>query len=184
MRFSLWKGKEMSAQEIEAVKQVERGASVRASALNYLSYRARSQVEVKRFLAAKGFDEELIASVLHELREQQWLDDDDFADRLAFERLRKGYGPLYIRHDLQRRGVEHDRVEAALAQVSEADWRRAALWVLDKKAASYRGLSLHEQAGKLCQLLLRRGFSQASARTWVKEFLADSGRIDFPEDEA
>lgn len=77
----------------------------RERALALLGYRDRSVHELRRKLAADGYDDEIAGVVVERLLELQLLDDREFATRWASGRRTAGYGPSRIRQELREKGV-------------------------------------------------------------------------------
>ena len=63
-------------------------------ALRYLSYRPRSELEVRNYLRQKGCEPQVSAAVIAKLRSLNYLDDLSFAQIWVRSRLEsRGYGP-------------------------------------------------------------------------------------------
>jgi regulatory protein len=88
-----------------------------AIAYRYLNRRERTQAEVRSQLARAGVDRQDVEQAVAALVEQGFLDDARFV-RLFIEDKRdlEGWGSDRIRHALLARGVDADRVEAALSE--------------------------------------------------------------------
>ncbi|MBN1573562.1 MAG: regulatory protein RecX [Deltaproteobacteria bacterium] len=85
------------------------------SALKSLGRRPHSVYELKIKLLKKGMDEGAVINVLHRLQEDKYLDDVDFAERfLEYGLVRKSWGKMKIRAELQKRGVSREIVDGAL----------------------------------------------------------------------
>jgi regulatory protein len=128
-------------------------------ALALLGARAHFRAELERKLVRAGYEAEEIAAALARLAARGWLDDDALA-RARAEQLREGQGlgRRRVAHDLLRRGVAPDAVDAALgperwpdeldrAREAAARWRRrggtdpaALARHLDRKGFSRRAI--------------------------------------------
>jgi len=129
-------------------------------ALRYLSYRPRSELEVKNFLSQKGCEPQVIAAVIAKLRSLNYLDDLSFAQIWARSRLEsRGYGPRRVERELSQKGIGakviQDTLQQFLQQTSEQERART---ILTKRfsAASLKDAKAQRRA---VALLLRRGFS-------------------------
>ncbi|HZU61639.1 MAG TPA: RecX family transcriptional regulator [Solirubrobacteraceae bacterium] len=89
--------------------------AAKALAYSYLSRRERTTQEMRQHLLARGVDEPLAATVLSELAEEGYLDDQRFA-RLFTEdrRALSGWGSERIRRALIGRGIAPSVAESAL----------------------------------------------------------------------
>lgn len=88
-------------------------------AVKALGRRMRTQVELKRLLAARAepgpLGESVVQAVLARLREKRYLDDQSYAETYA--RLRQEnekFGARRVRQDLRQKGVSADLVEKTL----------------------------------------------------------------------
>jgi len=141
-------------------------------ALRFLSYRPRSEKEVRDHLWRKvqrekldygGESGELITKVIDRLRERGYVDDAAFASWWVEQRLRYNpRGKMLLRSELYAKGIERSLVEAELAHYSKEDEISWARRLVGKKGIS---------SEKLAGYLSRRGFS------WdiIREVLTDAG---------
>ena len=140
-----------------------------------LALRPRTEKEVRDRLTEAEFSPGLVEETITRLLELQLLDDQAFALQLIEEgALRKGLGPRALRAELARRGVERSVAEAALAEFGldeEAQAKNEASRHLRKVIR----FPLREQASKLQQMLIRKGFSFEAAEAGVKSVLPPEG---------
>jgi regulatory protein len=125
-------------------------------ALKALSYKERTESELRGWLAERGVQEAEIEEVLALLAEAGAVDDASFARRYAADkRLLAGWGPDRIAQALEGRGVAREHVEAALDGEDEtAQLERATSLLWD------RGVSCATEAERerALRLLVRRGY--------------------------
>lgn len=126
----------------------------RTRALNLLARREHTERELRAKLLAKGFAVEIIAQVIQQLAEKNFLSDNRFAELYVQQRARKGYGPLRIQQELQQRGVATEIVEQVLTAYQSQ-------WLENAHRAWQKYLRLHPEAelAKQQKFLLYRGFS-------------------------
>lgn len=97
----------------------------RGDAIGLLARREYSRQELVERLAAKGHEAEAIAECLEALAEQGLQSDARFAETFLRSRILRGQGPLRIRLDLERRGLDRETIRHAFdeaARRGEADW--------------------------------------------------------------
>lgn len=94
--------------------------AVKEKALNYLEYRSHSEKELGQKLKRAGAKEEDIPPVMEFLKEYGFLNDGDYAKRLArdLKNLKK-YGKHRIGAELRYRGIDSELVDEALAELDE-----------------------------------------------------------------
>ena len=81
-------------------------AEIYNKALDLLSRREHSRKELYLKLVKRYESKEDINSALDKLEENNLLSDSRFADEYVQARRRKGFGPIKITVELEKRGVE------------------------------------------------------------------------------
>ncbi len=116
--------------------------------------------------------DELINRVLDQLERDGLLSDTRYVESYVRARRNKGFGPMYIRHQLRGRDVD-ERSMALVADVSEAQWLDALLQLLRKRLSS--GCfppPASKDYVKLQRFVLSRGY--AMSQWWQVEKLYKS----------
>jgi regulatory protein len=131
-------------------------------AINLLSRRDHTPVELKRKLATRGFPADSINQVLEKLAGEGYLDDRRFAERWAESAIRngRGYG-VRILQELQRRGVPREiaatAVAAAAVEYPEHDSLAA---IVARRFPKFDpAFSAQKEKQRVYSYLQRRGFS-------------------------
>ena len=134
------------------------GRSIMARAVDLLSRREHSRVELARKLArhlAPDDDPGEIERVLDQLQADQLLSDMRFAASLVRQRSQR-YGDLRLARDLRERGVGAVDASAAMAQVAGTEAQRAlAAWGRRFDALPTSA----DERGRQGRYLQTRGFS-------------------------
>jgi regulatory protein len=145
----------------EQLSEKELTTALRRRAMDYLARREHSRYELQCKLREK-FEipsDTLIASVLDRLEADNLLSNSRFAESYVRSRIGRGYGPLYIRHQLRQRQIDSVLIDQVLA-FDEQDWTEVLADALAKKVAEVpeRG---SKQWLKLQRFSQSRGFSPA-----------------------
>jgi regulatory protein len=127
--------------------------------LRLLTRREHCQQELLNKLALRGFDRNDVQPVIDELAEQGWQDDLRYAENYARFRIRKGYGPIRVRHGLKQNGIAAFDLEG-IVQEEAGSWMALLEQVYSKKYTDDIVLERNEWA-KRSRFLLQRGFSGA-----------------------
>lgn len=127
-----------------------------------LARREHSQRELRTRLEHGGYDEAEADAAIKRLGEQNYQDDERFAEMLLRARVAHGYGPARIRAELRSHVLSPAAIEALIVS-AEVDWDALALAQLRKKYGG-KPAADHSERGKRAQFLLRRGFTAASVR--------------------
>ena len=89
-------------------------AACRKLALDLLARREHSRLELERKLGKRAFSHEFIDETLDELEQSGALSARRFAESFVRARAAKGQGPVRIRSDLARRGVDVKNLDELL----------------------------------------------------------------------
>ena len=139
----------------------------RKKAMDYLARREYGQRELERKLANAGFDADIAADAVLQLRSDGLQDDRRFAEAFARSRVHQGKGPTRVRADLGERGVSSELVEDVLAKMS-VDWFAQAAEVRIKKFGADYPTVFKEKARQM-KFLQYRGFEQAHIQAAVQK---------------
>lgn len=158
-RYQLLKGKELDELDIEAIlaeDDIRKGVN---TAIHFLSYRMRSEKEVRDDLIKKEFAPEVIRSVISKLYEMQYLDDAEFAASFVRTQMNTTHkGPVVIRRELQQKGIAPELVKKAL-EIFDADQQvEHALALAEKLSRQHARLSEKLLKQKVEQGLVVKGY--------------------------
>lgn len=132
--------------------------SLRSRALDILSRREVSRLELKRKLAPYAESEEEIDQVLSEFSDRNWQSDERYTEAYVYSKSRK-HGSLRLQHDLSVKGVERELIAAHLPD-REQELANACA-VLRKKFAAPAADAKEKQ--KQARFLAYRGFPAETA---------------------
>ena len=140
-----------------------------------LSVRARTEHEIRERLGTAGFPEPVIEQTAARLIELGLLDDIDFARQWVRERsARKNLGPRALQAELAAKGISRQLAQEAL-QHEEIDEEALAAEAASRWVRKVARFPLPEQAYKLQQMLLRKGFSSEAAEAGARAVLPPEG---------
>jgi regulatory protein len=165
-------GDALSAAQVAGLLRQEDFQRALSRAFGYLSYRPRTERELRRYLAQKGHAPETVDAVIGRLAEYHYVDDQVFALNWVESRQRsRPRGARLLRAELAQKGVAPEVAARAIADVGAAE-RALALAAAQKRLAGLERADYQEFGRKLGGFLLRRGF--ASDVTWevVRELWA------------
>ncbi len=134
--------------------------------MRLLAAREHSVAELRRKLQARGCGSDGIERVLAGLQERGLLSDSRFVEGYVEERLRKGFGPLRIRAELQERGIEAERIAQSLELDDEA-WMDVLSHAHDKKFGEAPPSGRAELARR-ARFLEYRGFTAAQVSRFLR----------------
>jgi regulatory protein len=131
-------------------------------AINYLSNRELSQLELEQKLIANAVAPTVVAQVIAQLIAKGYQSDARFAAAYVKMRIAKGYGLLYIRQALQQRGIEATLISATVAEFAP-DWLQLARQARIKRFGTALPNNSKDYA-KQSRFLYQRGFDYQQIR--------------------
>ena len=140
----------------------------REAALRLLSVRERSAVELRTRLRQKGFEPDVIVSVIDRLQETKLQDDARFGAQFAEAATRRGMAGRRIQIELRARGLSKEEAARAATEDPEAELARARD-LAERKAARMGDLPIEMRVRRLMSLLARKGFDPDTCRIVAKE---------------
>jgi regulatory protein len=171
-RHALGRGDEVTEAKLEALAAEDQLWKARDSALNLLSYRARTATELQRRLREKAFPEEVVEQCVADLVERGLVDDSAFAETFVRDRVRfKPRGSRRLVQELRAKGVDADTATEAIAEVlrseevSELELAREVV----AKWARRSGEEPERARRRLYGHLARRGFGGDTVRQIMDE---------------
>ncbi len=159
VKQGLYKGMEVEAAKIRELLRAEEFNQVRMAALRYLSYRPRTTQELRQYLTKKDFSAGYIDQIVEEMKEQGYLNDQQYAkDWVEERRNRKSYGINRIKNELRQKGIASQWIDEAISHVEENEERQLALEVAKRRYLRICHEPWSKIERKIGQFLLYRGF--------------------------
>lgn len=171
-RAGLQVGQHLSADELRELGQASLFQNCFDAVLHYLSYRPRSEAEVRQRLHRHGFAPDVVDKSIMELKERRLIDDVAFArfwkdNRLSFSpRSRR-----LIKLELRQKGVATETADEVTEDLND---EISAYEAGAKKARILAALDYGEFRRRLSGHLRRRGFTyevigRVVARLWQEQ---------------
>jgi regulatory protein len=150
-------GQELNEEKIEQLQAEDARERAFQQAMLFLSYRARSESEIRQNLRKHEIPEPVIEQTLERLRQAGLANDNQFAR--AWVENRSAFRPRSRRMmamELRQKGLNDEAVASATEDVDD---KALAYEAAQKRIARYKGLEWNEFRKKLSDFLARRGFS-------------------------
>lgn len=152
LKLGMWLSDEAIA-KLQTADNVERAHS---RALDYLSYRPRSEMELRQYLRDKEFSEQAIEEAVARLTRAGLIDDDEFARYWIENRARfRPRGKRMLRYELGQKGISSQIIEEALEEYDEG---AAVAHEAREQARRLQHLPPDQFRRRLIGRLARRGF--------------------------
>ena len=130
-------------------------------ALKFLSYRPRSEKEIRGKLKRKKASEEIINKIIQRLKENNFINDEEFVKWWIEQRTTfKPRSLKLIKIELRQKGVDKELIEETIDRLSSTiDDLESAKKLIDKRLPRYKNLSGDKKFQKVARYLSSKGFS-------------------------
>ena len=170
-------GDELSDEKIASLLATDTREWAYQQALLYLSYRVRSEKEVRQNLQKHEMPEAVIEETLERLRKAGLVNDNEFAQ--TWVENRSTFRPRSRRAlamELRQKGLDDETVHSAVSGVDE---NALAYEAAQKRLGRLKGLEWNDFRKKLSEFLARRGFpysviSPIVTRIWSETHTDDN----------
>jgi len=156
-----------------------------AAAMRILNYRWNGRAELRRKLARKPFEPEVIDGTLDRLTGEGWLDDERFAAAFVRDRARKRIGRRRIVAELKSTGLGDDEARRAVEQNVDKESEERELRALCQKKMRIMARrdgpefpGSDEGRNKLLMYLLSHGYEMTASRDAVRECIRSAAGGD------
>ena len=162
-------GQALSDADIERIKKSDESEMAFEKAVKFISYRPRSEKEVRQNLKKKEIKAGLIDEAVQRLKRAGLLNDEQFAQMWVESRSHsKPKGARALKIELRQKGVPREAVDAAVAGTNDEEVARR---LAASRAPRLKKLPKIEFRRKLGSYLARRGInyeiiSEVVERAW------------------
>lgn len=144
----------------------------------YLSFRNRSEKEIRDYLTGKNIPAEMIETIVGKLYDQKFLDDEKFARSLILFRARlKPKGRYALEIELRQKGISKDIIEKAFSETTDEelpDEITQAKGLIASRIQKLQGEPRQVIYQKVGSFLGRRGYSWETAKKAIDAVLEES----------
>ncbi|MDB5186504.1 MAG: regulatory protein RecX [Candidatus Saccharibacteria bacterium] len=155
LNLGLRVGQELSAEDLEALKNDAVRDKAYDRSLNLIMRRPRSEWEIRDYLKRNQYDPEIIDDTVDHLNERGYLSDLDFAKRwVESRRLLKSTSKRRLNQELKQKRVSDDIISQVLEE-DETDELEVLKDLVERKRKQLK----YRDDLKLMQYLSRQGFS-------------------------
>lgn len=174
-KSGLKQGDILTKERIDEIKDSEKKGKAKQFAFNFLSFRARTEKEIKDRLKKKGFSKKITDDVISDLKRLDLVNDYQFALSWIKDRLdHKPRGEKLLRIELYRFGIKKELIEKALEEVyPKKNEKDLAKGLIEKRKKRYENLEERLAKKRMADYLLRRGFSYEVVKEVLGSFFED-----------
>lgn len=161
IRYHLHKGLELTETDIEKIQQADDRHRYYVMAIRYLSYRMRTEQEVRQYFRTKDVHPEVVEDMIDRLHREKLLNDEEFAKAFVRDRIQQTTkGPLIIKKELMEKGVSTSIIEKVIENYSYEKQLEKASKFAEKQLRRQSKHSYQKRLDQLKVKMTQRGFSQ------------------------
>lgn len=164
VHFMMTKGMIITTEELENIKQFAQFSYGKNMALYYLSFKKRTEKEVRDYLLQHEIDIKIIPKIIQNLKEDKWIDDKNYARQIIASNMISGNkGSYLLKQKLTQKGIPQTIIEQELAKIDFFPLaEKIAQKLLHKYETKLPQKALNE---KILQFLINKGFNYSEAKT-------------------
>ena len=164
--FALYAGRELTAEEAEALTRAARSSGLKEKTLNLLTVKPQSRKELERKLEQWEASEQETAAICDRMEELGLINDASYAAQVVRHYSAKGWGEHKLRDELYRRGVPRELWQQALEQAEDSTDAIDA-FIAKKLTGKQPDRALLK---KVSDALVRRGFGWEEVRDALNRY--------------
>ena len=163
VRFMLSRDKVISKEEFTEIQNFAQFSYGKNLALYHLSFKARTEKEVREYLKKYDIEDTIASQVIANLKDENWINDHQYAYSIInANQLSGDKGPYLLSQKLAQKGVPKSTIENVL---KDFDFTEVAQRVAEKLLKKYTGkLPARALQEKIIQNLTNKGFSYSDAK--------------------
>lgn len=182
IKYQLSKGKVIEAFTIDEIVFDDEVRKAYNKAINFLSYRMRSEHEVKKKLQMSEFGEAVILEAVRKLYDHGFLNDESFTKALVnTQKKNSKKGPTAIRQELKKKGINKDLQEEVLATYSEDEQLTIARTLTEKIINQNVDKTPRQIKQKVQDSLQRKGYNFTIISQAIDSFKLDKEQEEWED---
>ena len=159
LKYHILKPCEISKETFEKLIKSNDETLVYTKIINYISFKMRSEREVRDKLYTLTTSGNLIEDILARLRSEGYLNNNKYLDSFISDRLSLTiYGPNRIKSDLIKKGFSEKEIDKSLDLIDSKAWEDKCNKIVAKMAKSLRNGSNRANIAKIRHNLINNGY--------------------------
>lgn len=160
LKYGLREGMEIDRKELWKLIEEDENQRAFQAGLHYLSYKPRTNYEMRNYLIKKGYKDSTVEGTLEKLLHYKYIDDHQYAKSYIINSMEtKKKSSEIIRLDLIKRGIPSEIIHEYISIFTHEKNLEIAREISNEYFYRKSDLPFKQLKNKLTQLLVRRGFS-------------------------
>ena len=140
----------------------------------YCAFQDRSTHDVMEKLKSLGVPYPRIKSLVMELAEERFIDEERFVRSFVIGKFRQNkWGKIKIAYALKSKGIPESLIREGLENIDEEDYRSALKTLVKRKLSEIKGEKNLNVRQKIINFALGKGFEMALVLEIIKEIKID-----------
>lgn len=171
VKFNLRKDDRLTQEQLQAIREYDDYRRAINSAVVYLSYKKRTEKEIRDYLKKNDIAEEVIQQVIHYCYDNRYIDHDDYAKSLMNTMVNTtDKGPDIYRQKLFEKGIERPLIDHYYALYTEEMTAERMQKLIQKQLKRHQGRTSSHLAGqKTIQTLVQKGYNLNNIMPYMEE---------------
>ncbi|EWJ55025.1 TPA: recombination regulator RecX [Staphylococcus aureus] len=177
VKFNFKKGQQLEAADMAEIQKYDHYRIGLNKAIQYLSYKKRTEKEVIQYLQKEEISEQAISEVIEYCYREKLIDHQDYAESLKNTMIRTtDKGPKIYQQKLYQLGIEPNIIEMFTELYREQQELDDIIQIAEKISKTKKGPQ-NKVKEKVMQSLIQKGFEMETIHAVLNE-------MDFTQDEA
>ena len=168
--LNLSKGKEINEKELKELIYKDNISKAKSKAFKIINKAEQSEKTLRDKLS--DYDEDIIDIVIGYLKDCKFINDKDFAKRIAHSNSNVSrFGKNKIKQNLYKKGIDKEYIDEAIEDIDEDIEFENALYLAEKRFKSIKNEDKRKVYQKLMQHLTYKGFSYDITKKAISKVL-------------
>jgi len=171
VKFNLRKDDILTEEKLKAIREYDGYRRAINSAVVYLSYKKRTEKEIRDYLKKCEIAEDVIQAVIKYCYDNRYIDHDDYAKSLMNTMLNTtDKGPDIYRQKLFGKGIERPLIDQYYDRYTEEITAERMQKLVQKQLKKHRGkTSRHMASQKTIQTLVQKGYNLNNIMPYLED---------------
>ena len=175
--LNLSKGQSIDAERMKEIIYKDNISKVKSKALKIINKAEQSEKTLRDKL--KDYDEEIVDIVIEYLKDCKFINDKDFAKRIASSNSNVSkFGKNKIKQNLYKKGIDREYIDEAIEEIDEDVEFENAVYLAEKRYKSVKNDDKRKVYQKLIQHLTYKGFSYDISKRAISHVLDNLDEIN------
>ncbi len=149
----------ITLKELDEILKDNEYAKAYNLALSLISFKLRTEEEVKKYLEKKEIDENVIEEIIKRLKKEKYLNEEVYIHAFVTDKVNlSNHGPIKIKNELIKKGLDENNVNKEIEKIEEDIWKEKIEKIIFRKVKNNKKLSTEALKQKIKTDLITLGY--------------------------